>query len=59
MNGGWADVRNDTVYYPSVEVNPCIVNDIFKELMKIEKQKNIEEENELNMELNEDIGQEM
>jgi hypothetical protein len=47
------------VYYPSVEVNPCIVNDIFKELMKIEKQKNIEEENELNMELNEDIGQEM
>lgn len=47
------------VYYQSVEVNPCIVNDIFKELMKIEKQKNIEEENELNMELNEGIGQEM
>lgn len=47
------------VYYPSVEVNPRIVNDIFKELMKIEKHKNIEEENELNMELNEDIGQEM
>ncbi|EGW41474.1 hypothetical protein DOT_0599 [Desulfosporosinus sp. OT] len=47
------------VYYPSVEVNPRIVNDIFKELMKIEKQKNIEEENELNMELNEGIGQEM
>ena len=47
------------VYYPSVEVNPRIVNDIFKELMKIEKHKNIEEENKLNMELNEDIGQEM
>ena len=46
------------VYYSSVEVHPCIVNDIFKEL-KIEKQKNIEEENELNMELNEGIGQEM
>lgn len=47
------------IYYPSIEVNPRIVNDIFKELMKIEKQKNIEEENELNMELNEGIGQEM
>ncbi|GAB6151554.1 hypothetical protein JCM17380_03040 [Desulfosporosinus burensis] len=47
------------VYYPSIEVPPCSVNDIFKELMKIEKQKNIEEENELNMELNEGIGQEM
>ncbi|ODA43181.1 hypothetical protein DSBG_0177 [Desulfosporosinus sp. BG] len=46
------------VYYPSIKVNPRIVNDIFKELMKIEKQKNIEEENELNMELNEGIGQE-
>lgn len=41
------------------DVHPCIVNDIFKELMKIEKQKNMEEENELNMELDEDIGQEM
>ncbi|UWG97541.1 MAG: hypothetical protein WHF31_06195 [Candidatus Dehalobacter alkaniphilus] len=47
------------VYYPSVEVHPCIVNDIFRELMKIEEQKNIVEENELNMELDEDIGQEM
>lgn len=41
------------------DVHPCIVNDIFRELMKIEKQKNMEEENELNMELDEDIGQEM
>lgn len=41
------------------DVHPCIVNDIFKELMKIEKQKNMEEENGLNMELDEDIGQEM
>lgn len=41
------------------DVHPCIVNDIFKELMKIEEQKNMEEENELNMELDEDIGQEM
>ena len=29
------------VYYPSVEVHPCIVNNIFKELRNIEKQKNI------------------
>lgn len=41
------------------DVHPCIVNGIFRELMKIEEQKNMEDENELNMELNEDIGQEM
>ena len=41
------------------DVHPCIVNGIFRELIKIEEQKNMEDENELNMELNEDIGQEM
>ena len=45
--------------YVITEVHPCIVNDIIRELMKIEEQKNMEEENELNMELDEDIGQEM
>lgn len=41
------------------DVHPCIINDIFKELMKSEKQKDVEDENELNAELDEDIGQEM
>lgn len=41
------------------DVHPCIVNGIFRELMKIEEQQNKEEENELNIELDEDIGQEM
>lgn len=39
-------------------VHPCIVNDIFKELMKIEKQRNEEAEDMQNMELDEGIGQE-
>jgi hypothetical protein len=39
-------------------VHPCIVNDIFKELMKIEKQRDEEAENMQNMELDEGIGQE-
>lgn len=41
------------------DVHPCIVNDIFRELMKIEKQQNMEEENGLNIELDEGIGREM
>lgn len=41
------------------DVHPCIVNDIFRELMKIEKQQNMEEENRLNMELDEGIRREM
>lgn len=41
------------------DVHPCIVNDIFKQLMKIERQRNVEEKYTPNMEHDENIGQEM
>lgn len=41
------------------DVHPCIVNDIFKQLMKIEQQRNVEDKYTPNMEHDENIGQEM